>query len=492
MSKLLLIGLGPLFEKGVRNFGGQCLRTWCFAKPLIDDGHQVLLITLPIYDPNDPAMHQAGLVRRQKDGLEYFAFTNLDFAFVQEHLLEVARSFKPDAIFAINSLPAWIASQLPLRVPLWTDLFGYEMAEKQGRAAWTGDTKALLRAWQVESLVARRADKLSTVSRPQLHALLGEMAGLGRLNQHTFHYHFAHHVPIAYHPVFSGEETLESDDAEAANSGAILRGRVVPEDAFIVLWSGGYNYWTDPQFLFALLETLMTADPRIHYVSTGGAIEGYNTQTYEQFVGRIQTSSFRDRCHLLGWVPAEQLPGMYREADVGLNIDEPNYETLFGGRNRINNMMAAGLPVVTTRGSEVSQMIAEADCGIVCPPGSVADIVAGILEMLRSPDRQRDLARRSREYALNAFSPHRLTAPALEWARKPSLAPDNEEKLRRFPRTTSFLDCSTNYLEEAARIVEQCDVVQMRKAQVRLEALRARPLYRTVRYLKRVFIGKSR
>jgi glycosyltransferase involved in cell wall biosynthesis len=489
MSKLLLIGFGPLLGKGVRNFGGQCLRTWCFAKPLMDDGHKVLLVTLPIYDPNDPAMHQAALVRRQGDGFEYLAFTNLDVPFIRQHLAGTVRAFEPDAIFSINTLPSWVAAQLPLRIPLWADLFGYEMAEKQGRATWTGDTEALLTAWRTESLIARRADKFSTVSRPQLHALLGEMAGLGRLNQHTFHYHFAHHIPISYHPAFAGEVSLAGEDGKLLKRGPVLRGPIVPEDAFVLLWSGGYNYWTNPEFLFTLLETLMAAEPRIHYVSTGGAIEGYNTRTYEQFVQRIEASPFRDRCHLLGWVPAEQLPAIYQEADLGVNIDEPNYETLFGGRNRINNMMAAGLPVVTTYGSEISQMIAEAGCGIVCPPDSVSDLVAGILGMLRSPERRHDLARRSREYALQAFSPHRLTEPAREWARKPALAPDNEEKLRRFPRTMSFLDCSVNYLEEAARIVEQHDVAEMRQAQIQLEALRARPWYKAMRFLKRRILG---
>ena len=37
MAKLLVVGMGPLFEDGVRNFGAQGLRTWFFAKPLLDN-----------------------------------------------------------------------------------------------------------------------------------------------------------------------------------------------------------------------------------------------------------------------------------------------------------------------------------------------------------------------------------------------------------------------------------------------------------------------
>ena len=178
------------------------------------------------------------------------------------------------------------------------------MAEKQGQAARTKCDDHLVEAWRKESLVARRADKLSTVSRPQLHALLGEMASIGRLNRFTFHYHFAHHIPEACHPAF-----LVPIDPKA---NPVLRGPVVPPDAFVILWSGGYNYWTDPKFLFDFIEGAMAADSRIHYVSTGGAIEGYNNETYNEFVKHVETSTHRDRYHLLGWGagpgPSHDLP----------------------------------------------------------------------------------------------------------------------------------------------------------------------------------------
>ena len=41
---------------------------------------------------------------------------------------------------------------------------------------------------------------------------------------------------------------------ETGPSDPIVRGRHVPEGAFIVLWSGGYNVWSDVDTLFAGLE----------------------------------------------------------------------------------------------------------------------------------------------------------------------------------------------------------------------------------------------
>ncbi|MBN1868494.1 glycosyltransferase [Candidatus Sumerlaeota bacterium] len=476
MAKLLVVGLGPLLEQGVRHFGGQCLRTWYFAKPLIDDGHTVRLVTLPIYDPDEPDMHKAALVRRSFEGFEYQAFTNSDFDFIHLALTQVARSLAPDGIVAVNVLAAWAAARLPVCVPLWADLNGYEMAEKQGQAARTGDDALLLDAWRREALVARRADKLSTVSRPQLHALLGEMASVGRLNRHTFHYHFVHHIPNAYHPVFA--VPLPPD------ARPLLRGKIVPSDAFIVLWSGGYNYWTDPEFLFACIEKAMAASRYVHYVSTGGAIAGYNTETYETFRRLVDESPHRDRYHLLGWIPAEDLIALYHEADLGLNIDEPNYETFFGARNRLNNMMAAGLPVLTTFGSEVSRSIDEAHCGVVCPPNDPLEVAHGILSMVQAPEQCHKIGERARTFALETFSPGHVVAPVREWAHAPSFAPDNAEKLRRNPETVNLTEVALNPLQEAATISASPDLFEMRRAIVDLQAIRSKLWYRTLKSFK--------
>ena len=476
MSKLLVVGMGPLLDEGVRHFGGQCLRTWYFVRPLLDDGHTVRLVTLPIYDPDDPERDNAALVRRSYEGFEYQAFTNCDFEFIHHTLANVVLSLVPDALIAVNNLPAWVSARLPACMPLWADLNGYEMAEKQGQAARTGDDSPLMEAWRRESLVCRRADKFSTVSRPQLHALLGELAFVGRLNQHTFHYHFVHHFPNAYHSAFA--------QPPDENAPPILRGPVTPPDAFVLLWSGGYNYWTDPRFLFEFLEVTLAASPLIHFVSTGGAIHGYNTQTYAEFQRLVQESPHRERYHLLGWVPAEDLPRIYHEADLGLNVDEPNYETFFGARNRLNNLMAAGVPVLTTYGSEISRTIDEARCGLVCPPGDVAGLAHAVMSMVQAPEQRAKLSERARAFALEEFAPGRLTVPMRDWARRPLLAPDNAVKLRSHPDAVRFLDHATNLVEETAAVIDEHDVLALRKAQIDLDAIRSKGWYSTLKAAK--------
>ncbi len=59
----------------------------------------------------------------------------------------------------------------------------------------------------------------------------------------------------------------------------VLRGRLASEGDFVVLWSGGYNTWTDVDTLFAGLIKAMKEEPRLRFVSIGGAIPGRDEQT---------------------------------------------------------------------------------------------------------------------------------------------------------------------------------------------------------------------
>lgn len=475
MAKLLIVGTGPLFEDDVSYLGAHSLRTWYFVEPLLEQGHSIRLVTLPLFDPGKPEMHHAALTRRSIDGFEYQAFSNCDAEFAIRTLTRLARSFRPDGIVAINNFPSWIVAQLPLRAPMWADMNGYGMAEAQGQAAREGSDEGLENAWRVETLIARRADKFSVVSRAQLHALLGEMAALGRLNHLTFHYRFVHHVPNAWHPRFG------ADVSAPAVAQPILRGPVAPEDALIVLWTGGYNYWTDPDRLADFLEMCMQAEPRLHYVSTGGAIEGYNSSTYERFQARVEQSAHRERFHLLGWVPGADVPRIYAEVDVGLNFDEPNYETLFGARNRLTNLMAAGVPILSTHGTEISREIDETRCGLVRPAGDLDALRRALMEMLRSPQVRRYMSDAGRTTARERFAPARLAEAVCAWAESPRFSPDNYEKLSRFPEAINFPSTALNSLQEVAAVMHDCDLDVLIAAQEELQALRAHPLYSALR-----------
>ena len=67
----------------------------------------------------------------------------------------------------------------------------------------------------------------------------------------------------------------------------IIRGGLIPDDAFVIFYSGGYNTWTDVETLFAALDQLMADYPQMYFVSTGGKIEGHDDLTYSRFINGL-------------------------------------------------------------------------------------------------------------------------------------------------------------------------------------------------------------
>jgi glycosyltransferase involved in cell wall biosynthesis len=481
MTRVLTIGMGPLLETGVRKIGGQCLRTWHFVKPLVARGHDVRLVALPIPDREASSSGSAPAEERLYRGFPYVAIGTNEQRAVLSVIKKVLEGFDAECIAGINSYPAYMASLLGTEKPLWADLNGYAMAEGQTKAYVYGDDAVLGHFWEMERVAVRRADKFSTVSTPQLHALIGELAAVGRLNRFTFNYPFGHVVPNAVNEFFlqEGEEKRESE--------RLLRGRRLPEDSFIVLWSGGFNTWTDVETLIEGLMGAMRRDERIYFVSTGGMVDGHDEKTYARFEEAVQGSGLAERFLLLGWVEAEFLPRYYLESDIGINVDSRNYETLFGARNRLVNMMAMGLPVVTTRGTEISYVIESENVGLTFGIGDAKALETFLVRYSRAREVLRRIGERARKYALEHFSYDATTRSFQEWVDEPRLAPDNAEKLARLPGGKGFLDVALNDVERLQVFLNGGELEGLRRAKEELERLRRKGLYKLYRALKGLF-----
>src|SRR5690606_18542702 len=122
--------------------------------------------------------------------------------------------------------------------------------------------------WSRQRTVLRRADKISVSGHKQMYAVIGELGALGRLGYRNAAHNFCSYVPIAADPMFL--------DIDLPVTDKVFRGSLFPDDAFAVLWTGGYNTWTDIKALAAALTLAMEQVPRLRFVSTGGAIPGHN------------------------------------------------------------------------------------------------------------------------------------------------------------------------------------------------------------------------
>ncbi len=418
MTRILVLGAAPLpFEQLERQYAAN-LRTWHFTRPLLDDGHHVRLIgyRLPKTYPED--VEPMLLTRRGR--LEYYSLTD-ELYHDSSYIQNLADEFDPQAILGVNTHPSSRAVLIATDRPIWCDLNGWIMAEAQTKCHVYDDDRYLSHFWNMEREVLDRADVISAVSEAQVYATIGELAVRGRLGRKSFGYRFVHRIPNAI------------SEVEYRHDKKVFRGSAVGERDFVVLWAGGYNTWTDVGLLYDALAAAMEEVPDLRFVSTGGAIDGHDEITFESFRKRAGASDFSNRFHFAGWVPTEDVPSYYFESDLGINVDSYNYETIFGARNRLNEWMKVGLPVLTTTGTEISRIVAERGLGLTAETGDSASFAERMIWAARHPQELRAMADAARTFVEDEFSYERTTEPLRAWAANPRRAPDEGRRAELSP-----------------------------------------------------------
>ena len=405
MSRILIIGYElPSMAEGA--IEARSYRTWQFVEPLLADAHQICLVV-------SSQTNQFDLTHRLGSDLSYHR-VNLKMRGWLNHIKKLHDQFKPDAILAVTFSSCLRATRLATNRPVWMDIYGDKLAEIQVAECARNSTRGRRTMLWFLKVVLREGDVYSTCSTPQKHALVGQLGMISRLNRRTMGYEFVH-------PVLPGAPSNLDDPGGKPP----LRGSLVPEDSFIVLWSGGYNVWTDVETLFEALNQAMSRDPRVLFVSAGGGVKLARHGAYERFLSMIETSPHRRRFHMLGWRPVKEIPGLYRDADVGISLDSFHYETILGTRTRLVEMLRYGLPVITSAGCELSTIIRDEALGLTFPIGDAETLCDRILHFAADPTARQDTAERARLYASQQLSFGETTRPFREWAKNPCHAPDH-------------------------------------------------------------------
>jgi glycosyltransferase involved in cell wall biosynthesis len=413
MSRILLLGyIPPPLVTGLKIEAAH-YRTWQFLAPLLSDGHTVSLcveqgvpenkkITIPDEWSNKPEIH---LIPFGKKGWI-------------KSLQEIHDQFVPDCILAVNFYPCLYATRIKTDKPIWMDIYGDMLTIIQAACNRANSNRGLLTTMQFNRQVLQRGDSFSVCGVPQQHMLVGELGAAGRLNSQSFGYLF---VEV----VLPGAAPLEVHRKVGAQRERMANLGIRPQD-FIVLWCGGYNTWTDVETLYKGLVSAMAEDNSIHFVSLGANTYEAPNNVYQSFLSMIASSEFKDNFHMLGWRPWSEIPDFYSESDLGINIDALHYETIYGTRTRLLEMMAAGLPVITSLGSELSYRLRDLRAALVFEIGDWQEMANGLCKLSRNRSLHEEYASNALAAAQKDFSFENTTLPIRRWVKAPKLAPDHQ------------------------------------------------------------------
>ncbi len=469
---------------------GPGIRTWQLIKPVCDAGHKVRALCLRtegLYpEKAGDAIISAPYPNLNVYNFSFEAYTN------SQRMRSLVQDFKPDAIVgAASVLPNYTAILARDMAPVWADCFGDPITEIQAKAEVYGcerTAEELFGVWRLYHAVLIHADRFSALSDAQSHAIVGQLALLGRLGYENAGCPLVYSIPCGVEeaPSASFDENL-------------VRGKRVPADAFVVCFSGSYNTWMDPDHLFEGIEEAMKRLPNLYVLSIGGGTKGYNEKLYKDFCLKAENSPFKERFLLMGWVPFQDAPRYYAESNLGINCDRFTYEGVLGSRNRIVQFLAHGLPVATTALSEISLRLAREN--LVFPfamkgaslGAENAEPLPNLLERLASEtETLRQAGEAGRRYVLKQFNYERTVKPLLDWLAKPERAPDIKERAKREPlkddKGVVIEPAYLNEIELAMDYESSRRQIEFLTGEKRvLDNIRANPFYQLLKAAKGLF-----
>ena len=268
-----------------------------------------------------------------------------------------------------------------------------------------------------------RGDAFLCASEKQRDLWVGHLAALGRVNPVIYDADpslrgLVHVVPFGV------------DDVAPTRHGRAIKG-VVPGigvDDVVLLWGGGVYNWFDPLTLIRAVGLLADSWPTVRLYFLGIAHPNPDVPRMRMATDAVALSDelgLTDRVVFFnsGWVPYERRADYLLDADIGVSTHLDHVETAYSFRTRLLDCFWAGLPVVTTAGDALAEVVADAGAGLAVPPGDVRALCAA-LELLVSDPGVRERCAAASASLAEAYRWSRVLAPVVRLCGQVERAPD--------------------------------------------------------------------
>ncbi len=305
-------------------------------------------------------------------------------------------------VVAISPHPAEIAVRSGTDLPLWIDINGMHPAEIHLSGEKENEPRVeMLRMLALENSLLSRGDIFSAPSERQTHAIMGELYLLGRLDGAS-----KSMVPVRAIPHCAVDAPLSTG----------------PAGGFSIISTGSFNSWFDGATLFHGLEYAMSRNREISFTATGGSVP-FAEEQYRTFLQRLSGSRFKDQFRIAGWVSKEELDQIQKTASTAVYTDIPCGETLLGARTRVLDWISRGIPVVCTKGAEISQVISDFGMGISVAGGDPEALGSAFLKLASEPDIVKEIKRSQESWRNGVGSMNSTFKPLIDWCSNPVILP---------------------------------------------------------------------
>lgn len=213
---------------------------------------------------------------------------------------------------------------------------------------------------------------------------------------------------------------------------AVLKG-VHPNigvDDRLILWGGGIYNWFDPITLIKAMGEIVRERRDVKLYFMGLKHPNPDVPEMKMCLDAIELSEelgLKDEFVFFNydWVPYEERKNYLLEADIGISTHLEHVETSYSFRTRILDYLWAGLPMISTKGDSMSDLIEKYELGRTVEPEGVEELKEAILELVED----KGLCQRIKENierVVPQFTWEKVATPLIEFCRNPILAPDKK------------------------------------------------------------------
>ncbi|MCG9479962.1 MAG: glycosyltransferase, partial [Actinomycetia bacterium] len=205
----------------------------------------------------------------------------------------------------------------------------------------------------------------------------------------------------------------------------VLKGATegIGPDDFVVLWGGGIYNWFDPVTLIKAMDLLKENRPDIKLYFLG--IKHPNPEVRElqladhtvdmaKKLGVYEKNVFFN----FGWVPYHERQNYLLESDAGIITHPEQIETRFSFRTRMLDYLWAGLPIISTEGDSLSELIQKNGLGLVVKPENPRD-VANAIEKLADDKQFYSQCQKNIADIASGYSWDKVCQPLIDFCRDP-------------------------------------------------------------------------
>ena len=293
-------------------------------------------------------------------------------------------------VWVVGGLLLWMCrwlerSEKVLVVDVY-DPFHLEQLEQAKDEGDAGRVDAVDECTSALNAELERGDLFLCASARQRDFWLGQLAAVGRVNPQNYDDDPTLASLVAVVP-FGVPEDPPVHERPAIRG--VLPGIEAGDE--VILWGGGIYNWLDPLTLLHAVDRLRHRRPGVRLVFLGlrhpnPAVPrmrmAAEAEDLAASLGLTGTHVFFNR----DWVAYRDRQNYLLGADLGVSTHLEHVETVFSFRTRVLDYLWASLPVVTTEGDALSDLVATRGAGLTVPAGDVDALDDALFRLLDDGD----------------------------------------------------------------------------------------------------------